>query len=353
MIPLIDVAPFLHGSASDKARTARTLDEACREVGWLVVAGHGVPSALIAEMHAVSRAYFALPHWEKMKHKMPADRYRGYTPPGTESLAYSLDEERPPDLKEAFSMGPVDAACDAYHYGPAGARYFAPNIWPDRPVGMAKVWEAYYRALSRLSADMMRVFAVALALPEDFFAPKIDEHITKFQRHLLSAATGGAARRAAPRRRPHRLRQPDPGALRHRHRRLAGADPGRRLGGRALWFPDAFSVNLGDLMAEWTNHRWRSTMHRVVNPPRDKAHLDRLSLVFFHQPNYDAVIECLPSCVGPDNPARYVRTTSGAHITAKLTKQRAPGLAEGAAAPASTGRPKAWLYPPAQEESAG
>lgn len=52
-----------------------------------MIEGHGVPSALIEEMHAVSRAYFALPHWEKIKHKMPADRYRGYTPPGTESLA--------------------------------------------------------------------------------------------------------------------------------------------------------------------------------------------------------------------------------------------------------------------------
>ena len=352
MIPLIDIAPFLHGSASDKARTARTLDEACREVGWLVVAGHGVPGDLVAEMHAVSRTYFALPHWEKMKHKMPADRYRGYTPPGTESLAYSLDEERPPDLKEAFSMGPVDAACDAYHYGPAGARYFAPNIWPDRPAGMAKVWEAYYRALSRLSADMMRVFAVALALPEDFFAPKIDEHITNFSAIYYppqpEAPLAGQLRGGG---------HTDYGSLTlvHCDTDIGGLQVQTRDGGweGVPWFPDAFSVNLGDLMAEWTNHRWRSTMHRVVNPPRDKAHLDRLSLVFFHQPNYDAVIECLPGCVGPDNPARYARTTSGAHITAKLTKQRAPGLAEGAAALASTGRPKAWLYPPAREESAG
>ena len=83
------------------------------------------------------------------------------------------------------------------------------------------------------------------------------------------------------------------------------------------WLPDTFSVNLGDLMAEWTNHRWRSTMHRVTNPPRDKAHLDRLSLIFFHQPNYDAVIECLPTCVSADNPARYGRTTSGEHVTMK------------------------------------
>ena len=71
-------------------------------------------------------------------------------------------------------------------------------------------------------------------------------------------------------------------------------------------------------------------MHRITNPPRDQAHLDRLSLIFFHQPNYDAEIECLPSCVSAENPSRYGRTTSGDHITMKLTKQRAPGLeAEG------------------------
>ena len=118
------------------------------------------------------------------------------------------------------------------------------------------------------------------------------------------------------------------------------------------WFPDSFSVNLGDLMAEWTNDRWRSTMHRIGNPPRDKAHLDRLSLIFFYQPNYDAVVECLPSCVSADNPARYGRTTSGDHITMKLTKQRAPGL-EAVEAGKSQGRPKAWLYPPEADEHAG
>ena len=74
------------------------------------------------------------------------------------------------------------------------------------------------------------------------------------------------------------------------------------------------------------------------------AHLDRLSLIFFHQPNYDAVIECLPSCVDADNPARYGGTTSGDHITTKLTKQRAPGLdaaASGETSGETVGRPKA------------
>ena len=79
-----------------------------------------------------------------------------------------------------------------------------------------------------------------------------------------------------------------------------------------------FVCNIGDLMQHWTNDRWISTMHRVVNPPRETAAGNRrLSIPFFHQPNYDALIECLPSCCGPDNPPRYEPVTSGQH---RLTK---------------------------------
>jgi isopenicillin N synthase-like dioxygenase len=87
-------------------------------------------------------------------------------------------------------------------------------------------------------------------------------------------------------------------------------------------------VNIGDLMAEWTNDRWVSTMHRVVNPPRDAAgDSDRVSLVFFHQPNYDAVIECLPSVLGPGEEPKYAVTTSGQHLYDKFVKQTSMGAA--------------------------
>ena len=79
-----------------------------------------------------------------------------------------------------------------------------------------------------------------------------------------------------------------------------------------------FVCNIGDLMQRWTNDRWISTMHRVVNPPREAARGNRrLSIPFFFQPNYDAIIECLPGCCGPDNPPRYEPVTSGQH---RLTK---------------------------------
>jgi isopenicillin N synthase-like dioxygenase len=80
-------------------------------------------------------------------------------------------------------------------------------------------------------------------------------------------------------------------------------------------------MNLGDLMAQWTNDRWVSTLHRVVNPSPD-AHgsTRRQSIAFFHQPNYDAEVVPLPSCVTADRPARYTRTTSGEHLFMKMMK---------------------------------
>ena len=89
--------------------------------------------------------------------------------------------------------------------------------------------------------------------------------------------------------------------------------------------PDAFVVNLGDLMAEWTNDRWVSTLHRVVNPSRAAgAAARRLSMAFFHQPNYDAVIQCLPTCADAGAAAALRTTTSGEHVWTKITKHRQP-----------------------------
>ena len=90
---------------------------------------------------------------------------------------------------------------------------------------------------------------------------------------------------------------------------------------------DCFIVNLGDLMARWTNDYWVSTLHRVVNPPMELAPLSRRqSLVFFHNPNYDASIECIPSCQGPANPPKYSVTTSGEHLRSQFVRTQTNGV---------------------------
>jgi isopenicillin N synthase-like dioxygenase len=173
----------------------------------------------------------------------------------------------------------------------------------------------------------MRIFAAGLGMDQHYFDGKIDRHITNFS--VLHY--------------PEQAKEPLPGQLRAGAHTDYGSltilKPDNAPGGLQVlnkdgqWIdvptlPGTFVVNLGDLMAEWTNNRWVSTLHRVVNPPRDKAlGSRRLSMAFFHQPNYDAAIECLPTCCDAARPPLYGRTTSGEHVWMKINKHRTPELA--------------------------
>ena len=90
--------------------------------------------------------------------------------------------------------------------------------------------------------------------------------------------------------------------------------------------PDGLSINLGDQMQMWTNDRWISTLHRVVNPPRDKAiGSRRQSMIFFFYTNYDAMIECFPSCHDADSPPKYPPVTTGKNLLDKFLLMTAIG----------------------------
>ncbi|MDQ6696470.1 MAG: isopenicillin N synthase family oxygenase, partial [Actinomycetota bacterium] len=87
--------------------------------------------------------------------------------------------------------------------------------------------------------------------------------------------------------------------------------------------PGALLINLGDLLAQWTNDRWRSTLHRVIPPPPGSGGAARRrSAAFFHDGNYDALVECLPTCATADQPARYAPVLAGDHLLAKLVGPR-------------------------------
>ena len=134
-IPVIDIAPFLNGTAGGEEAVAREVDRACSELGFLIISGHGVPDSLIDRMRQVSFAYFDRPLEEKIRLRMPPDRYRGYISLGSEALAYSLDEESPPDFKESFSIGPVDPPDDAYHQAAGSGKIFCAQPVAGLPAG--------------------------------------------------------------------------------------------------------------------------------------------------------------------------------------------------------------------------
>ena len=320
-VPVVDIAPYLAGGDAQKAAVAQAVDRACRRIGFLIVAGHGVPFAVIDDALAATWAFFDLGDAEKRQWISPkGDFRRGYLPVGGNALAYTLDRESPPDLIEAFTFGRFDLPQTPY-YRAHRETWFEPNIWPTRPPGFRERLCTYYRAMERLAETLMRIFALALDMPEAFFADKIDRHITAMRLNHYAEAS----------------RPPLPGQLRAGAHSdygsltiLMATDAAGGLqvrGDDGTWcdvapVPGTFIVNLGDLMAQWTNDRWVSTLHRVVNPPAARrAGSRRASIAFFHQPNHDALIECLPTCRQPDDPPRYAPTTSGAHLLAKTAKE--------------------------------
>ena len=199
-IPVIDLAD---------QHAATLIAQACENTGFLVVTNHGVDQVLIDAASAAATRFFDLSTADKMAVAMPYPGYPyGYAPMRGERLAASQGDVTPPDLKETFSMGPIERPA----HRPADAAeafVYEPTPWPPALPELQPVLEAYFSAMADLVARIMTLFAAALHLPSDFFDPRIDRH-TSALRLLNYPALGEATRaRATARRRPHRLRHRD------------------------------------------------------------------------------------------------------------------------------------------------
>jgi isopenicillin N synthase-like dioxygenase len=323
----IDLRPFREGSDADRRRVAEQFDHAARTSGFLSITGHGVDADLCAEMLDVTAQYFDLPAAEKMAHFVE-DRAanRGYAPEGSEALAYSLGEaDLPTDLFEAFNCGlelTDEQLADPY-FAAKRDTLFAPNVWPSVPATFRDTWLAYMQAVDGVANDVMSAAAVALGMSADHFVPYLDKGPTVIRANNYQRRPGAGDPL------PNQMRMgahTDYGSITVL---LADPVPGLQICDDAsVWHdvvpaPGSFTVNVGDLLAEWSNDRWRSTLHRVVPPPRDTAGpVRRRSVAWFQQPNWDAVIECLPTCSDESNPPRYAPVTSGDHLMAKLMGPR-------------------------------
>ncbi len=306
---------------------ADRFDRAARTVGFFTITGHGVAQELIDEMLDVTAAFFDRPIEEKMAlYVQDRSANRGYAPEGSEALAYSLGEtEVPTDLFEAFNAG-LELTGDqlaAPYFASRRHDLFAAKVWPTLPTGFRDTWLAYAAEIDRVANNVMSAAAVALGMPADHFDAYLDKGPTVIRANNYQRRTGA----------------PDPVAGQMRMGAhtdygsitvlLADPVPGLQIRDDAGGWHDVtpergtFLVNLGDLLAEWSNDRWRSTLHRVV-PPRASAGgpARRRSVAWFQQPNWDAVIRCLPSCSDEANPPRYAPVTSGDHLMAKLMGPR-------------------------------
>lgn len=336
LVPIIDITQWRSTDSAARAAVAAQVDDACTEVGFLQIAGHSLPAETIDGLLSAMDQFFALPAESKLALVSPAPEInRGYAPVGAESLAYSLGHDSPPDLFEAFNVGPDDIPIDDPVYAAQLDGVFAGNIWPDRAEadGFRRAVTAYFEAVRTQAHELTDIFAAALGLDDQFFQP-FTTHSTDVLRlnHYLAAPTNESASdsandsandsgSAAPRRLGMGAHT-DYGILTVL---LADDVPGLEvLAPSGEWTavrpqPGNLLINLGDLLATWSNDRWRSSLHRVLPPPPGGR---RRSAAFFHDGNYDALVSCLPTCTSADNPPRYPPVTAGDHVKAKLLGPR-------------------------------
>lgn len=319
-IPVIDIAAFRDGT--DRTRVAQAVARACEDVGFFCISGHGIEPALTERAFAVSREFFDQPTDVKMRSRPQGEvAPRGYAAMESKGLGATLGQNVPKDLREQFMTGTLDAITPKLAAIPEATGCYAPNVWPETPADYRAVFTRLYREFETLAGTLMRIFALGLRLPENYFADKIDHHFSVLGSNHY----------------PPLSHPPLPGQLRTGEHTdfgsltilLPTAGPGGlqvRLADGS-WtdvqpIPGALIINIGDMMARWTNDRWRSTLHRVANPPEAAAAMSRRqSIAFFCHPNYDTEIRCIEGCSGPDRPERYPPILAGEHMRMKMVKR--------------------------------
>lgn len=321
LVPVIDISPFASSDPAARQAVAAAVDDAFRNIGFLVISGHGIPDDVVSRAQRVAIEFFSLPDTDKQRYVTPRKSiFRGYNGVATQRSGGLHNSGKPADLRENYMMSRIDVA-DPYFRRPEFGDTYAPNFWPEQPAEYQEAFEALYAEMEALSFRMARICGVALGMHEEFFLDKVDRHSSTCVANFY----------------PAQKEEPLPGQV----RAGAHADVGsltflitdrakgglQVLGKDEAWHdvvtaPGQIIINVGDLLGRWTNDRWVSTKHQVVNPPREYSNTHRLSLSFFQHPNFDAEVACIPSCTGPGNPPKYEPVLAGEQMHKRMMRAR-------------------------------
>lgn len=321
-VPVVDLTPYTAaGSDEQRARVARELDRACRSVGFIQVVGHGVPDEAIEGLRSAMDDFFDQPLERKKLYVRPPEENRGYTPPKSESLSYTLGVDpvtRMNDFFEAFNVGASELDYPGFT---ATSDDYAANTWPGTP-GFERRVSAYFAEARRLAHSLQDAFADALGVSRATFDSVSDHAINVLRMNNYALPPGEIE-----------LGAELTGMGEHTDfgfvtvlwaDRVAGLQVLGADGGWHDVMPDegALLINLGDIAARVTNDEWMSTLHRVKPPVVDGRIERRRSAAFFHDWNADALIETIPAALAR-GAAHYEPVTVSEHVRAKLLGSRA------------------------------
>ena len=313
-LPVVDIAALSDPDPAARNAVAAELKAACEDKGFLYITGHGVAQASVDGMFAHAAAFFALP----MEQKLALSLEHSACKQGYEKLkGQRLEAGTPPDLKEGYYMGREVAADDSHILTAPG--YFGPNQWPDCLPGFQTALLAYYADMRALAERLLRGLALSLQQPEDFFTGFCGDPLARLRllHYPPQAPDADPDQKGAGAHTDYGaltiLAQDTSGGLQVQDKANGDwihADP---LSG-------CFVVNLGDMMQRWTNGRYRSTLHRVVNV----SGRDRYSIPFFYHGTLDHVVTCIPTCLPPGEAPRHPPVKVADHFKERMRESYTP-----------------------------
>ncbi len=310
-VPSLDLADFTSGDPEKKRAFVENLGEAYNNIGFVSIKNHGLTQELQNQLYAAIKRFFAEPDAIKQSYEKPElAGQRGYIGKGKEHAKGRSTG----DLKEFYHIGQEVTDNDPIK------NEYPDNIWPNEVPEFKETALASYRTIEAAGRTMLKAIALYLKLDEDYFEPKVKNGNSILRPiHYFPIENPEAIPADAVR------------AAEHGDINLitllmgASADGLQVLRRDGKWIPitalpDQLVVNVGDMLARLTNDKLKSTIHRVVNPPRELMHTSRYSIPFFMHPRSEMDLTCLESCVDANHPKKYDDMTAGAFLHQRLAE---------------------------------
>ena len=312
--------PTISIDCDDHSSTVEAVRKACLESGFFYVSGHGIETSDVLEQ---MKYFFDLPIYEK-KSVSDSTLTRGYTAIREETLDPA--KQTTGDTKEGFYVNILDIPTYDSRYNPS--KLNGPNQWPTAETcpsmknhnKFKTTMLTYMEKVMALTLSVSRLIAESLGLPADFFDASLVHEPMASLRLLHYEATPSDTDAGIYACGAHS----DYGMITIL---LTDENDGLQIfdkRGCQEWIsvptvPGCFVVNLGDMLEQWTNQKYCSTLHRVINI----SGRERYSVPFFSGPAFDTVVKCLDVCCSEDNPPHYPPTTSGEYLLSKYRQTHA------------------------------
>lgn len=303
-IPVVDLELFINGNKSEKEGFIKDLGDAFRDIGFVCVKNHSIPQLLIDDFYEKSRAFFALDYDTKSKYEIKGlAGQRGYTSFGKEHAKQSDVG----DLKEFLQIG------QTYADGSIEEGTENPKIVDIDD--FSKVGDELYKAFEKSGSYLLRAISAYLGLESSYFDSKIMGGTSILRTIYYPPITKEPATAIR--------------ADEHEDINLITLLVGASAGGLEVmdknnsWIPikpeeNEIAINVGDMLQRLCNGHLKSTTHRVVNPPKEEWHTDRLSIPFFLHPKPNMDLSVLDSCITESNPKQYEDITAGEYLDQRL-----------------------------------